>query len=398
MMYIFNHLPKCAGLSYLKLLRDIYGDDAVVHISLHDDVDYSVDAQSYQKHRIIMGHFGVRWNEVLAPGRRWLTALREPVDRVVSTYFFWRNNVPGSPDVPYLHLAQTLPLDEFVQSDHYLVRQGIHNAQTWQLADDLRVRYRSVSENDALEVAKANLAKFAFVGLYESFPESVARLCDYLGVSTPRALPRENTTNWRQSVSELSPRIVEAVQERNAADIALYEYAKTLARRSETHLRRVPENGQGSATTHLDSVSREHMPMQTGGRNADEPNPVELPGKSTGEEWGEWHAPEAEYRWTATCDAGISLMLDTCEHVEVDVFSGYPGTYSVDVCLDGLSVGHFEFLGPGEAAGHFRPSNPGAGTTRLSFRVPWLWQPSVHIGGSLDRRSLGIAVRSIKIV
>ena len=398
-MYIFNHLPKCAGLTYLKLLRNIYGDDAGVHISLNEDVDYSVDAQCYQKYTVIMGHFGVRWNEALGPGRTWLTALREPVDRVVSTFFFWRNNIPSSPDVPYLHLAQTLPLEEFVRSDHYLVRQGIQNAQTWQLADDLRVRYRRVSDQDALEVAKANLSEFAFVGLYESFPESAARLCNCLGVSTPQELPRENSTNSRLSVSELSSTVVEAIRERNSADIALYEYAKTLAKDPRTHHRAIPENAPNSATGGIDVVKRADRSRKTDGQNIlEQTNRALLPGRATGEQWREWHAAEDTHRWTATCDAGVKLKLGPCERVEVDVFSCYPGKYRVDVCLDGSSVDHLDFEGPGEATGRFSLEAAEVGTARLSFRVPWLWQPSDHCAGSTDTRSLGIAVRSIWIL
>ena len=231
-MYIFNHVPKCAGVSYRTLLTDIFAADEVTHISLNLDIDYRIDAADLQKYRVIMGHFGVRWNEALGPGRRWLTALREPVDRVVSTYFFWRHNAARSSEIPYLNLAQTLSLDEFIQSDDYLVRQGISNTQTWQLADDFRVRYRNVSEQDVLEVAKANLSKFDFIGLYESFRESAARLCDYLGVPTPPQLPNYNGTRQRPLVSELSPTTIQMIQELNRADLALYQYANLLVNAS----------------------------------------------------------------------------------------------------------------------------------------------------------------------
>ena len=227
-MYIFNHIPKCAGVSYQTLLTGIFTADEVIHISLNLDVDYSLDQPAYQKHRVIMGHFGVRWNQVLGPGRRWLTALRDPVDRVVSTYFFWRHNAPPSPEIPYLHLAQTVSLDEFVQSDHYLVRQAISNVQTWQIADDFRVRYRRIPERDALQVAKVNLSKFDFIGIYESFSQSALHLCDYLGVPAPAQLPHDNGTHRRPAVSELSPTTIETIKELNALDIALYEYAKIL--------------------------------------------------------------------------------------------------------------------------------------------------------------------------
>jgi hypothetical protein len=243
-VYIFNHIPKCAGVSYQAMLSTIFTADEVTHISLNLDTDYHIDPEDYRKYRVVMGHFGVRWNPILGPGRRWLTALRDPIDRVVSTYFFWRNNAPLNSEVPYLHLAQTLSLDEFIQSDHYLVRQGIRNAQTWQLADDFRVRYRSIAEQDALEVAKASLSKFDFIGLYESFSQSAARLCDYLGVPTPAQLPHENGTLNRKTVNELSPATIQMIEELNGADMALYEYANMLINGS----RQGPLNSFGNAS------------------------------------------------------------------------------------------------------------------------------------------------------
>jgi hypothetical protein len=233
-VYLFNHIPKCAGVSYHALFNMIFGSDEVTHISLNLETEYKIDAETYRRWRVVIGHFGVRWNPILGPESRWLTALRDPVDRVVSTYFFWRHDAPRSPEIPYLNLAQTLSLDEFVQSDHYLVGQGISNAQTWQLADDFRVRYRSVSEQDALEVAKANLSRFDFIGLYESFPQSAARLCDYLGVPVPPQLPHENETSNRWNVDELSPATVDLIKARNEADLALYEYAKILVNQSHS--------------------------------------------------------------------------------------------------------------------------------------------------------------------
>jgi hypothetical protein len=224
-MYIFNHIPKCGGLSYRALLEEVLGQDRVEHISINLEEEYHPDPDDYRRFTMLMGHFGVRWNEIVGPGRRWMTALREPIDRVVSTYYYWRHNAALSPESPWLYIAQTMSLKEFVRSGHYSVRQGIENAQTWQLADDLRWRYRSVSERDALAVAKRNLDKFDFVGIYEEFDRSVKCMCKYLGVTAPSAVPRVNVTAKRPAVAELSPATIEAIAELNAADMELYKYA-----------------------------------------------------------------------------------------------------------------------------------------------------------------------------
>jgi hypothetical protein len=224
-MYLFNHIPKCGGLSYRALFEEALGKARVEHISINLEEEYQPDPDEYRQYTMLMGHFGVRWNEIVGPGRRWMTALREPIDRVVSTYYYWRHSAEVSPELPWLYMAHTMSLDEFVRSGHYLVLQGIQDVQTWQLADDLRWRYHSVPARDALAAAKENLDKFEFVGIHEEFDRSIECMCEYLGVAVPRSMPRVNVTKKRAAVSELSPATIDAIRELNSADSELYKYA-----------------------------------------------------------------------------------------------------------------------------------------------------------------------------
>lgn len=228
-MYLFNHIPKCGGLSYRALLEDLFGKDQVTHISINREEEYSPDPADYLKYPVLMGHFGVRWNDIIGRGRQWMTVLREPVDRVVSTYYFWRHNAPLSPESPWLYLAQTKSLYDYVRSGHYAVRKGIQNFQTRQLADEVRWRYRRFSDRDALEVAKENLGKFGFIGFYEEFGPSVERMCRFLGTSLPPVIPHVNPTNKRLSVAEIPKSTIDAIMELNCSDLELYAYARSLS-------------------------------------------------------------------------------------------------------------------------------------------------------------------------
>jgi Sulfotransferase family len=225
-MYIFNHIPKCAGSSYLNVFRQQFGADRILMIHVNEDREYAFDPNDYQTYDCIIGHFGVRWNDVIGPERRWLTALREPVDRVVSTYFYWRNNVPPC-DISYVKLAKDLSLREFVLSRDPLILQAISNAQVWQLAEDLRVRYRSVNNSDALDVAKENLQKFDFVGLYDFLPQSMQLLCAYLKKPLLQ-FPHENATIDRTPIGQVVPSVRDAILDLNTADSQLYQYAARL--------------------------------------------------------------------------------------------------------------------------------------------------------------------------
>jgi len=211
-----------------RLLQGLVGSERLSpHIAFNEEIPYDVRPVDYEKYLIIYGHLGVAWNDIIGPNRRWMTILRDPVDRVLSQYYFWRNMVPPSPQLPHVNAAQTLTLEDFVRSKNYMVLQGNENCQTWLLADDLRVRYRKLTPCDALAVAKQNLAtRFAFIGIAEDFAGSVVRLCRLLQVPCPESIPIENRTLERKGTHEIDSAAVEAIRELNIMDQALYEYAQ----------------------------------------------------------------------------------------------------------------------------------------------------------------------------
>jgi hypothetical protein len=226
--YAFNHIPKVGGTTIYRVLERLIGPALSPPISLSDDVQYNATAEDYERFLIIIGHFGVAANDVLAPNRRWMTMLRDPIDRVLSNYYFWRGLAPASPDLPHVYAAQTLPIEEYVRSQDFMVVQGRDNVQTWFLADDFRRKFRKVPESDAFDIAKEHLAKrFAFVGIFEHYSESVTRLCRVLDMPSPDfPIPVENRTGVRKQASEIDPAVIEAFREVNTMDQALYEFAK----------------------------------------------------------------------------------------------------------------------------------------------------------------------------
>jgi hypothetical protein len=131
--------------------------------------------------------------------------------------------------------------------------------------------------------------------------------------------------------------------------------------------------------------------------NSGDPGNTYVPGAD--ELSGEWHAPETGYSWSAAQDAGLAVIINPGEReLVVETFSNYPGSYFAEVCLDQTVLGRLDYPHAGAASARFALNEHSSGPVRLSFHVPWLWQPADQVANSTDRRWLGLAVRSVRVL
>ena len=85
----------------------------------------------------LSGHVGRPTAARVSPDARLLTILRNPVDRLISSYFFWRSQVTRFPDTDHHEVAlrlQSLSLLDFVRSDDPVIRRAAWNVQARLLA------------------------------------------------------------------------------------------------------------------------------------------------------------------------------------------------------------------------------------------------------------------------
>ncbi|MBI1683294.1 hypothetical protein [Caulobacter hibisci] len=85
------HFPKAAGSSLAKQLRDFYQDALSLDYD-HDPLGPNAAEQAdtlYPGARAVHGHFAARRYEAL-PDAMFITVLREPLDNLMSIYFFWK--------------------------------------------------------------------------------------------------------------------------------------------------------------------------------------------------------------------------------------------------------------------------------------------------------------------
>lgn len=229
---LFLHIPKTAGSTLREVLKRCYGNSM-----------YSIDGGDVRRSkkkllsipvsrraelRLIEGHMGFGWHEFLPQACTYITILREPIDRIISHYYY----VLRTPE-HYLHqtvTSQKMTLEDFVSSG---ITEETDNGQTRLLSGAEEPLQRPFAQGSIrfgecsvqiLERAKQNLhAHFSVIGLVERFDETLMLLKQTFGWRIPFYIP-ENVTRHRPRKEEIPRETLELIKRHNELDISLYEY------------------------------------------------------------------------------------------------------------------------------------------------------------------------------
>ena len=151
---------------------------------------------------------------ILPQPATYITVLREPVDRVLSSFYFMRNYKLHP--LYWKFRRENWSLEDFVR------RSPRDNVQCKILAG---VEYAKPFTEEIYETAKENLLRhFSVVGLSERFEESLALMKLRFGWKLQR-YSSFNVTRTRPRKTDISRSTLDLIEEKNSFDISLYEYA-----------------------------------------------------------------------------------------------------------------------------------------------------------------------------
>ena len=220
----FLHIPKTAGTSLTELLIGRIGGDRVCPAGTLVDYDAMSD-EELARYDLLKGHFDYALRARLRRPAQFLTMLRDPVDRVVSLYHQWRRSPVPPGGLGGEAVAKRYDLADFIDCGETAVEWRCVNAQVYQIADRVRQARDPEKDREMLDLAKAHLREFAFVGVSERFAESVTTLCGRFGWPVPATMPSANVAD---EAGGIEPAIRRRIEERNVADRELYDFAVEL--------------------------------------------------------------------------------------------------------------------------------------------------------------------------
>ncbi len=225
---IFIHIPKTGGITLRRVLEQQY-PPSQVHVFDYENLLFAIarfgrllPAQRAQ-YRLFIGHVYFGLDRLLPMPSTYITFLRDPVERIISHYYFDRTltrDAFGQERKP-----SRISLFEYLNDPNRIETQ---NYQVRMLAGVSPRGGESQLTRAALDTAKENLKnRFSVVGLTEEYDTSLLLLQRAFGWTIP-PYARRNVTKTKPPRSEIDARAREWMEEHNTLDRELYAFGSEL--------------------------------------------------------------------------------------------------------------------------------------------------------------------------
>ncbi|NES01420.1 MAG: sulfotransferase family protein [Okeania sp. SIO2F4] len=214
---IFPHIPKTAGTTLRSVILSQYSQEKVHFLKVSQtplEAAQKISESDNKRVHCYVGHMPYGLHKYLAKPAIYITLIREPVDRIISMYYFIREEPAHR-----LHnefLSKDISLEDFVLS-----RNCPRNEQVKKIAGSM-----VGSAKETMDLAYQNICNhFLAVGTQENFDDFLQVLQKILGWKN-KSYTKQKVTKNRKNKREVSQELIDIIKERNGMDIAFYNNLK----------------------------------------------------------------------------------------------------------------------------------------------------------------------------
>jgi hypothetical protein len=221
---IFLHIPKTAGTTLNRIIERQYSPLAIFTMDPHR---IRATAERFKRLpearrrrlQVVRGHLFYGIHEFLPQNATYITMLRDPVARLLSSYYFVLRR-------PLNPLHRKFKRERLGVEDCIRLFPDRNNTQCRFIAG---VKDTAIADERLLDMAKANLTKsFSVVGICERFEESLILISKTFGWEIS-AYENHKVAKTRPMAE---PKLVDLIREHNRLDVELYEFGKKLFEQS----------------------------------------------------------------------------------------------------------------------------------------------------------------------
>lgn len=210
--FLFLHVPKTAGSTLSAVFKRNEKPSKFLHTWAQPK--YNDMARVAQKDTVF-GHFRYGLHFYFSRPCTYMTVLREPIDRVVSHYYYHRQHKKD----PGHAFAMNHTFEEWIR-----LSPAGNNDQTRSVSG---IRSEFNITEKTLDMATQHLRRMAIVGLTENYHETLMLLKYIAGFTIVKYRP-VNKGVKRPKVDDVPEATIELIKKHNWADIELYKLGKEI--------------------------------------------------------------------------------------------------------------------------------------------------------------------------
>lgn len=215
-VFVFNHIPKCAGVSLLNLFKNwfhIIRDYSPSELKIRDEFQLEKFNKDFEKNipnlqrtkpwQMIAGHYHLprfslmrRIPEIyLNENVRAITFLRDPLSQRISMYYYAKKQ--GHPFI------NGFTLHDYLMEDKNFISNTLY-----------------CNEKNYKEI----IDSYFFVGVLEKFDVSIEKLLRKIGIKSKYKLPKLNVNRKSEGMRGLGEVEIEKFRKNNQLDYMIYNY------------------------------------------------------------------------------------------------------------------------------------------------------------------------------